>query len=48
MLFKSVAIQNFMSIKNINLELDKRGLVLIQGKNRDDDSFESNGSGKPI
>lgn len=35
-----------MSIGNMELDLDNRGLVLIEGKNDSDVTFESNGSGK--
>lgn len=35
-----------MSIGNMELNLDNRGLVLIEGKNDSDVTFESNGSGK--
>jgi len=48
MRFESVEIQNFMSIKKEKFNLDKRGLVLIQGINKDDDNFESNGAGKSV
>lgn len=35
-----------MSIKEVELTLEKRGLVLIEGKNVGNSTFESNGSGK--
>lgn len=35
-----------MSLGQIELELDNQGLVLIEGKNDSNNSFESNGSGK--
>lgn len=35
-----------MSIKQAHIDLDNRGLVLIQGVNNDNPSFMSNGSGK--
>lgn len=35
-----------MSLGNVELELDNRGLVLIEGKNESNNTFESNGSGK--
>lgn len=44
--FIKVEIQNFMSIKNATLELDNRGLILIEGENNSNDSYVSNGSGK--
>lgn len=39
-------IGNFMSIDRAALALDDRGLVLVQGENRDDPSATSNGAGK--
>lgn len=39
-------IQNFLTIGTATLELDERGLLLIQGQNSDDSSAESNGAGK--
>lgn len=44
--FKKVKIHNFLSIKDIELNLEKRGLTLIEGKNTGNSTFESNGSGK--
>lgn len=41
-----VTIENFQAIGEINMNLDNRGLVLVQGENKDDTSQESNGSGK--
>lgn len=41
-----IEIHNFMSIEYAKLNLSRKGLVLVQGSNRDDDAFESNGSGK--
>jgi len=42
-----LTIQNFMAVGNItDLELDDKGLVLIQGENQDDTSQDSNGAGK--
>ena len=46
MIFKRIQITNFMSIKNITLDLDGQGLVLINGVNRDNPSARSNGAGK--
>lgn len=45
-LFKSLKIENFLSIGEGSIELDNRGLLLIQGQNDDDPSANSNGSGK--
>ncbi|AAX92305.1 recombination related nuclease [Staphylococcus phage Twort] len=44
--FKKVEIKNFMSIKDATLELDNQGLILIEGINKTNDSFEANGVGK--
>ncbi|AIW03494.1 exonuclease [Bacillus phage Moonbeam] len=37
---------NFLAFKEIKLDLDNRGLVLIEGKNLSSNKFESNGAGK--
>jgi Gp ORF103 len=37
---------NFMAIKKAELELDNQGLILIEGVNKTNDSFDSNGSSK--
>jgi DNA repair exonuclease SbcCD ATPase subunit len=39
-------IVNFLTIGEATLELDGRGLLLIQGENQDDTSAKSNGAGK--
>ncbi len=39
-------IRNFLAISNAEIDLDKRGLLLIQGVNDDDPSADSNGAGK--
>lgn len=44
--FKKVEMQNFMAIKEATLELDNRGLILIEGENKTNESFQSNGSSK--
>lgn len=41
-----LVIDNFCAIGHIEMGLDDKGLILIQGENRDDTSQESNGSGK--
>ena len=46
MKFIDVTINNFMSFKEQTVTLHDRGLVLICGVNNDDESFDSNGSGK--
>lgn len=38
--------QNFMAIKEASLDLYNRGLVLIEGENKSNDSFTSNGASK--
>lgn len=42
----SLQIANFLTIGSATLELDNRGLLLIQGENLDDTSAKSNGAGK--
>lgn len=37
---------NFMSIREVSLQLQRQGLVILTGSNLDDPSAESNGSGK--
>ena len=47
MKIKSLTIENFLAVGTIyNLNLDEKGLVLIQGDNQDDTSQSSNGAGK--
>lgn len=46
MKIKTVTIQNFLGLKEAVIELDDKGLVLIQGDNKDDTSADSNGAGK--
>lgn len=41
-----MTIENFMTIKDLQVHLGDKGLVLINGENLDDDAFDSNGSGK--
>lgn len=45
-IFKKVVIDNFKSIGHAELELDNQGLVLIEGVNTTNATFQSNGSGK--
>jgi len=44
--FKYVKMNNFIAIKEAELELDNQGLILIEGVNKTNDSFDSNGSSK--
>ncbi len=44
--FEDLEIKNFMAIGEVSCSLREKGLVLIQGENRDDTSQDSNGSGK--
>lgn len=46
MKFTSITIDNFGAVKHAEVALSDRGLVLIQGENRDDPSANSNGAGK--
>lgn len=46
MVLQKLTIQNFLSIRSITLELNNRGLVLIKGKNMDNEAIDNNGSGK--
>ena len=46
MRIETVKIENFLGISEAELSLDNRGLLLIQGENRDDPSAKSNGAGK--
>ncbi|WP_062120237.1 AAA family ATPase [Aureimonas sp. AU40] len=46
MKFPEIEISNFLAITEAKLALSDRGLVLIQGENRDDTSALSNGAGK--
>lgn len=46
MILQKLTIQNFLSIRSITLDLSDRGLVLIKGKNMDNEAIDNNGSGK--
>lgn len=46
MKFPEIDIENFLTIGKAKLQLDDRGLLLIQGVNESDTSASSNGSGK--
>ncbi|MEO9497639.1 MAG: AAA family ATPase [Vibrio splendidus] len=41
-----VSIANFLALGSAEISLDEKGLVLLQGDNRDDSSQDSNGAGK--
>lgn len=44
--FTKIVIKNFLTIGNAEINLKERGLLLIQGNNKDDSSADSNGAGK--
>lgn len=46
MKFTNIEIHNFLSVGDCNTHLNDRGLVLIQGSNKDSQAFDSNGAGK--
>ncbi|MCP5909024.1 AAA family ATPase [Klebsiella pneumoniae] len=46
MKFLTLEVENFMALANAKVELNQRGLVLIQGVNAGDSSAASNGAGK--
>ncbi|XAG96066.1 putative exonuclease subunit 2 [Bacillus phage KKP_4048] len=46
MRWTKLTIQNFLSFKEAEIELDNRGIILIEGKNETNSKFQSNGSGK--
>lgn len=46
MIVKNVGIQNFLTIGSASLDLESKGLSLVQGENNSDPSAESNGAGK--
>ena len=46
MKFTGLMISDFMSVKQADVDLEDRGLVLIQGENADEPSAKSNGAGK--
>jgi DNA repair exonuclease SbcCD ATPase subunit len=46
MKFLNLKVENFMVIAEASVDLDSRGLVLIQGINAADSSAASNGAGK--
>lgn len=46
MRFRELHIEEFQTAHNVTVNLERRGLVLVQGKNRDAQAFDSNGAGK--
>ncbi|MEZ6841391.1 AAA family ATPase [Acinetobacter baumannii] len=44
--FLTLKINNFLTIGEARLDLANRGLLLVQGENKDNSSADSNGSGK--
>lgn len=46
MIFNCIQIQNFLSIGKLDINLQNRGLVMIEGKNYDNPSLNNNGAGK--
>ncbi|EOF9313068.1 AAA family ATPase [Vibrio fluvialis] len=46
MKFNRIEIDNFMAVGTATIDLENKGLVLIQGENLDDSSQNSNGAGK--
>lgn len=46
MKFPKLYLQNFLTIGAAEIDLSDRGLILIQGENKDDSSSVSNGAGK--
>ena len=46
MIFKAVTASNFLSFKTLELNLENRGLLLLNGKNLDNPMLNNNGAGK--
>ena len=46
MIFKAVKASNFLSFKTLELNLENRGLLLLNGKNLDNPMLNNNGAGK--
>ena len=46
MIFKSIQAQNFLSFNRFNLNLENRGLLLLNGENLDNPVINNNGAGK--
>ena len=46
MIFKSIKASNFLSFKNLELNLENQGLLLLNGENLDNPALNNNGAGK--
>jgi len=46
LIFKNVEIQNFQSIGNAYIDIEKQGIILVKGENTYENNATSNGSGK--
>lgn len=44
--FRRLVAHNFLTLENVDISLDSRGLLVIKGVNHDDESCDSNASGK--
>ena len=44
--FKEIRIQNFIVFSEAKVALDNQGLVIVEGRNKSNPAFDSNGSGK--
>ena len=43
---EKLELHNYLSIEDATLDIDKRGVVLIEGKNTSNNAYQSNGAGK--
>lgn len=43
---KTLELHNYLSIDDAKLDLENRGVILIEGKNHSNNAYQSNGSGK--
>ncbi|OTZ58475.1 hypothetical protein [Bacillus thuringiensis] len=46
MIWEKLIVKNFLAINEAEIPLENQGLILIEGENKSDDKFESNGAGK--
>ncbi|ASR79224.1 exonuclease I [Bacillus phage Zainny] len=46
MIWEKLIVKNFLAINDAEIPLENQGLILIEGENKSDDKFESNGAGK--